>query len=585
MAIRASANKARATGAQADQGRQEQVLVTIVRILLALALAVPFVVMGGWLTETVYPYVVGKALFFRLVVEAAFAVWLYLLIRYPAYRLPRSWLLVSLMGYMVVALAASFAGVSLTHSLWSNYERMEGWITLGHLTMFALMLASVLRRFRHWQTVLNINLLAGLVVGLLGLFEVAGGEERRLSVTFGNPAFLASYAAVNLFIASAFLSHSLASPGGTGSPDTASASQALMRSFWVAVIGLDLLMLNYSGTRGAMVGLAVGIAMILVAGALWSERRILKMSCAAVLLALVALAAMVLLIRQGTISVNATQASPTLQRFIDLTPESFAVRSRLSSIDVGLEAFTARPVLGWGPENYGTAYDSHVDGEAAAGLFRFDRAHNRIVEELVVAGTIGLAAYAAVWSCLTWLFVTRIRALPLDRRLFTMFIGAGMAAYFVQNLFLFDTPAASVQLYLLLGFALYMGSVSASAVFAPRAGPADHRESRPDSPSSHGKRSDHDGACAICAGGAHLRRVSISVLRRGGRPLCRGQKYLCRPEQIAHRAGTLSRIQRRRLRLALSLKRDGAEVCRRPYRQLGEPLRPRALNGARDCGA
>ena len=530
MAPNASSNKARAIGAQTGYGRQEQVLVTIVRVLLALALAAPLVVMGGWLTETSFPFIVGKAIFFRFVVEAAFVIWLYLLIQYPVYRLPRSWLLVSLLVYLVVALAASFAGISLTRSLWSTYERMEGWITLGHLTMFALMLASVLRTFHHWQTVLNINILAGLVVGLLGLYEVAGGEEQRLSVTFGNPSFLASYVVVNLFIASAFLSHYLASFQESGAADTTSWPKALMLFFWVAAICLDLLMLNYSGTRGALVGLVVGAGMLLAAGFLWSEKRILKMFCAAVLISLIALAAVLLLIRQGAITVNVTQSSPTLQRLIDVTPESPAVRSRLNSIYVGLEAFVERPVLGWGPANYGTAYESHVDGEAAVNLLIFDHAHNRIVEELVVTGVIGLAAYAAVWLCLIWIFVFKTKSLPFAQRLFMVLVGAGMAAYFVQNLFLFDTPAASVQYYLLLGFALYMTSVPGLGFIRPGAGSADHRESRSDSPSSHGERSDHDGACAICADGTHLSHDSVSVLPRGGWPLCRGQKHLYRPE-------------------------------------------------------
>ena len=157
----------------------EKTLVTTIRVALALALAVPFVVMAGALPDTLYPHILGKALYFRLVVELAFAAWLYLIIRYPAYRLPRSWLLVALVAYLLVTLAASFTGVSLSRSIWSNYERMQGWVSLAHYTAFALMLASVLRSFGHWWVMLNINLLAGFVVGLLGIYELATGGRRR----------------------------------------------------------------------------------------------------------------------------------------------------------------------------------------------------------------------------------------------------------------------------------------------------------------------------------------------------------------------------------------------------------------------
>ena len=464
---RIAAKRRSAAGAHTEPGPAEKTLVATVRSALVLALAVPVIVMGGWLPDVLYPYIVGKALYFRLMIELALAPWLFLIICYPAYRPLRSWLLACLTIYLLVTLLASFAGVSPTRSLWSNYERMQGWFSLAHYMLFALMLASVIRTFRHWRIVLNINLFTGLVVGLLGLYEIATGSGQRLDVTFGNPSFLASYALVNSFIAAAFLAQSLAAGSApvNGKPvkTTTDVSQSLMRSFWVAVICLDLLMLNYSGTRGATVGLAAGIVIVLAACALCGEKRTLRMTSTCLAIGLLALLAGTLLLRNTPIVTGVAQSSPTLERFIHITSEASAVRSRISSTEVGLEAFSERPLLGWGPENYAAAYDSHVDGEAAASLFAFDQAHNRIVEEFVMAGVIGLASYAAIWLCIGWLLVGKIRHLPLDGRLFAIFVGATFAAHFVQNLFLFDTPAASVQLYLLFGFALYFARVPVSS--------------------------------------------------------------------------------------------------------------------------
>ena len=229
----------------------ETALPIIVRTALALALATPLMALGGWLPDAIFPHVVGKALYFRLWTEIAFAAWVLLIIRYPAYRLPRSWLLIALLVYLGVALAASFAGVSLARSLWSNYERMQGWIGLAHYTAFALMAASILRSSRHWEAALNLNLLVGLLVGLLGLYETTFGTDERVGGTFGNPSFLASYALVNSLIAGGFLARSLAAAAGPDHDDKAVLTESLMRSFWVMVICLDLLMLAQSGTRGA----------------------------------------------------------------------------------------------------------------------------------------------------------------------------------------------------------------------------------------------------------------------------------------------------------------------------------------------
>ncbi len=448
----------------------EKTLVTTIRVALAFALAVPFVVMAGALPDTLYPHILGKALYFRLVVELAFAAWLYLIIRYPAYRLPRSWLLVALVAYLLVALAASFTGVSLSRSIWSSYERMQGWVSLAHYTVFALMLASVLRSFGHWWVMLNVNLLAGFVVGLLGIYELATGDDaERMRGTFGNSTFLASYTLVNAFIAAAFLAHSLAARRNPRTGESESLpnvlSPALMRSFWVVVLCLDLLVMDQTATRGATVGLATGIALILVACVIRGESRALRVVCLSAVIGIPMFVALPFLLRDNPIVVGLAQSSPTLERFIFSTPEHPSLRSRIFSAEIGMEAFTEKPMLGWGPENYYAAYDTRVNGEAAVNLERFDQAHNRIVEELVTTGGIGLAAYLAVWLCLGWLFVAKIRRLPLDGWLFAMAIGSGFVGYFVQNLFLFDTPGPTVQLYLLIGFSLYLGSAPVASAF------------------------------------------------------------------------------------------------------------------------
>ena len=464
----------------------ENALVVTVRVTLALALVMPLVALGGWRPDAIYPHVVGKALYFRFFTEVAFAVWLYLVLRYPAYRLPRTWLLATILAYLAVALLSSFAGVSLTRSLWSNYERMGGWIGLAHYTAFALMAASVLRTFRHWETLLNVNLLVGLVLGLLGLFEIASGRGARLGLTFGNPSFMASFVLVNAFIAAALLARSLARTPRPDPDDAAVIRLSLMRSLWVAVIVLDLLLLSQSGTRGATVGLASGTLFVLAAGAIWGERRRLRAACAVLAIGALLLGAGLLALRTSPLVTAAASLSPTISRLAAVTPEISAVQSRLAAVRYGLDGFAERPILGWGPENFYAAYDAHVDGEASARLYRFDRAHNRIVEELVTTGVLGILAFGALWCCLGWALVSRIRRMTFADRVFTALIMAAFGGYFVQNLFLFDTPGNSVQLYLLMGFVLFLGGRPISSeleeqsvqtegrlrAFVPRSAPA-----------------------------------------------------------------------------------------------------------------
>ena len=446
----------------------ERALVRLVQGTLALALVTPLVVTGGWLPDFLYPHVFGKAVYFRLMVEVAFALWLVLIVQFPSYRPRRSWLIHLILAYMVVSLLATFAGVSPTHSLWSNYERMQGWIGLAHYTMFAMLSAAVLRTLGQWKTVLNLNLLVGLLVGLLGLYDIATGGSQRLSVTFGNPSFLASYALVNAFVAAALLAHSFArdrNEDRNPSDDPSSEVRlALMRSFWIAVVCLDLTLLNYSGTRGAVVGLISGVAVVAVACGLWGGGRRLQIACVVCLLGILALVTSVMFFRGSLIPSGVAGSSPTFSRIIEFNPESTAVRSRVNSVNVGLKAFNERPTWGWGPENYAAAYDSHLYGEAAVQLARFDQAHNRVVEELVTTGIVGFTFYMAIWLCLGWLVISRARTFEPRGRWFVIFIGGAFTAHFVQNLFLFDTPASSVQLYLLIGLALFLAGAPATSL-------------------------------------------------------------------------------------------------------------------------
>ena len=473
----------------------EKPLANTIRVALVLVLAAPLIVMADPLPSTIFPYVVGKAVYTRLLIELSFALWLVLVLWHPSYRLPRSRLVWLLAIYVAVVLIASLMGVSVQRSLWSTYERMQGWVGLIHYAAFTVMLASVFRTFRSWYTVLNVNLLVGLALGLLGLSQMAGldllhylTDARRISITLGNATYVGAYMLVNALIAAAFLAHSLATArarpaesshrverrsrrGRRQQAESQRPSWAsfdvLMRAFWISVILLDLLMLYQSGTRGAIVGLAAGVGLFVVAYILWGKLRPVRTASIALAMAGLVLVAAFLLVRNTEAFERVAESSFTLQRLASLGPEDRSVRSRWTSTQMGLQGFADRPVLGWGPENYTVAYDRHLTerGAVDSSLLTFDQAHNRVIEEMVTTGTLGLAAYLALWLVMAWILARRIRELQPDAQLFAMLIGSALAGYFVQNLLLFDTPGTVVQLHLLIGFVLYLGSTPVEALF------------------------------------------------------------------------------------------------------------------------
>ena len=124
----------RAANASSRDGIGDLLLWTVKAGLL-LVLVTPLLITP----ETLFPYVVGKALAIRTAIDLTFAAWLLLIIYYPRHRPAWSWVLAAFGLWLLVALITSYTGVSPTRSLWSNFERMQGVIDRAHWFAFILM--------------------------------------------------------------------------------------------------------------------------------------------------------------------------------------------------------------------------------------------------------------------------------------------------------------------------------------------------------------------------------------------------------------------------------------------------------------
>src|SRR5437867_4469658 len=80
-----------------------------------------------------FPFIVGKNFTFRILVEVMLGAWVFLMFLDATYRPKFSWVLVAALAFLAVLALADFTGVNPYRSFWSNYERMEGLITLIHL--------------------------------------------------------------------------------------------------------------------------------------------------------------------------------------------------------------------------------------------------------------------------------------------------------------------------------------------------------------------------------------------------------------------------------------------------------------------
>lgn len=449
-----------------------------VRVGVMLIALMPLIVSGG----TLFPYIVGKAIYARVVIELTFALWLLLIFYYPQHRLPRSWILAAFGLWLVVSLLAAFTGVSLTRSLWSTYERMQGVVDLAHWFAFTLVAASMFRRFAHWRLLFTVSLLVCTAVVVVGISQYYGVSDlglpthttNRLESTLGNPTYVSAYIIINTLISLGLIVYSLideternrrgaATEGGLPrrrrQSDEGRASSSsfdwlpLLQVFWMSSIMLNLWALWLTGTRATLSTLVAVAVIFSIPYLIWGHVRIVRLLCVAIAgIAAVALGLFALL-RMGFVLPPDIRDNPTIERISTTGLEDPSIGGRVGAMSAGYSAFLARPILGWGPENFITVWGRYAL-DASSNRELFDHAHNKLVEEIATKGILGLASYLLLcFAIARALFLAVMRNLGYEQVALLLFAMA-MLAYFIQNLSLFDTPITLMQFCMLTAFAV-----------------------------------------------------------------------------------------------------------------------------------
>ena len=456
-----------------------RLLLWAVRLGVILVAATPLIVSS----DTIYPFVIGKAIYARIVIEITFALWLPLIIYYPRYRLPRSWVAIAFVAWLLASLAAALMGVSVNRSLWSTYERMLGLFDIVHWFAFALMAASVFRSIAHWRLLLSAHLAVCLIVTLMGIAQYYGAVstnylvaiDERIASTIGNPTFLAAYLTFNILIALILIAQSLADnppDNRQAQPAAATRSQRRRRrsetasaagvsprtlimalqTFWLASLILNIWVLWLTGTRGGIVALVAAAIAFCVPYLMWGKLKPVLIGCGAILSIIAAFMLLFMAVRADVLP-PLGQSQKMIERISSIGLDDGSVSDRVIASIAGYNAFTERPILGWGPQNFLVAWGKHA--EEPSPYFRyFDQAHNRVVEEMTGKGAIGLAAFLFIWAAMARAVILLARRTEGYDQLAVGIVGAAMAAYFVHSLFLFDTAVTLMYFGLFAALAI-----------------------------------------------------------------------------------------------------------------------------------
>ncbi len=402
-----------------------------------------------FLPIVIFPFVFSKLVAFQILIGLTFPAYLILAWLEPRYR-PRSHLLyTAILAYFVaVGLSVAFS-VDPFRSWWGNQERMNGLFTLLHFLAWLTMAVGTLHSWPQWRRLLNYQIVISVVMALVALMQKVKPDlllfpaGSRVGGLLDNPIYMGAYQIFNLSFLALLAFKS---------------SSRDARWWYLAFAVIDFGAFLATGSRGALVGLAVGLAAFAGYYVFFSKNKKARYG----IVGLVAVAFSCYGLLFAFRDTKFVQGLP-VARLLNFTETA---DTRLIAWRIAWQGFVDRPLTGWGMDTFHILFNLKYNPYSLRyGQYEtwFDRSHNTVLDVLSMTGIFGFVTFA--WIFLS-LFISNWKAfrkgwidLPISAILFALPI-----AYFVQNLFVFDHPAAFSMSYLL--FALVIAATQGEFVGA-----------------------------------------------------------------------------------------------------------------------
>jgi len=406
---------------------------------------------GNILPSMFFPFITGKNFAFRFLIEILLALYVILAIREPKYRPTSSWILFAVGGFVAWMGVATIFSVDPIKSFWSNFERMEGYVTLLHYFALFIIAGAMFTAEKWWDKFFQVAVSSGVLMAIYSLlqafhlFGLAPSSQSgpRADGTFGNATYLAVY-----MLISAFLTLFMMAKIAGGGKDEIRRSRGLLTFYAIALV-LETLGLFFTETRGAALGLVGGLiiaALYIVVRGRGGEWALLRKLSIGVLAAVVVFTGLFFAFKDTSVVRN----TPMLGRLASISLNDPTTMSRFSHIwPMAVEGAMERPVTGWGQENFSFVFNEHYAPEMYNQEQWFDRAHNQFLDWLVAGGIPAFLLYLSLYV-LAALAVIRSRTLSVAEA--AVLVGL-IAAYAFNNLFVFDNLLSGIYFFIILAFA------------------------------------------------------------------------------------------------------------------------------------
>ncbi len=425
------------------------ILLKLIKFGIGFILFIPLYVGGSFF----FPFIFPKIWLFQLVTEIIFFFYVILAISDSRFRPKFNWVLKAVILLTLILIITSFIGVDAFRSFWGNTERMSGVIAWFHFVAFAIILSGVLsaqggsasggKTEKEWRNFFGVAVVVSIFEFFYVLAQYFGASWVWLpgsqAGTIGNTDLIASYAIFSAFFALYLWKGLNIDFRNRGIFDFG--NQYFPRWLWAMAFFLNIGTLFLASSRGAILGFGAGLFIYSILSA-WKNPKTLKIW--GIIISILILSYVILFLSRNS---DFVKNSVQLNRLANVSLESDTVRQRFTEWGIAREAFKARPIFGWGPNNYLYLHNAFLNPKVyELRETNFDRAHNAYLDYASMSGTIGLLGYLFLIAILFWVFFKN-----------KLWVLASLTiAYAVQSFFVFDSPASYIALFLTIGFAMHV---------------------------------------------------------------------------------------------------------------------------------
>lgn len=396
----------------------------------------------------IFPFVFSKLVFFQILIGLTFPAYIALAWMDPEYRPPKSILYTSILAYFVALLISTIFSVDPFRSWWGNQERMNGLFTMLHFLAWLTMAIGLLKQWTGWRRLLNYEICLSVFMALVTILQkpfpklLVFEAGTRVGGLLDNPIYMGVYQMFNLsFLAMLFLK----------------TERKALRWLYIGAAAINTVAFFLTQSRGAFFGLAAMIGIFALYYAVFTKSHRARFSILGGALGFFGLYVLAYIFR-GTAFIN---QNPILGRLTNLNATT---DTRLIAWDIAWKGFLERPLTGWGFDAFHILFNLKYNPKSLEFSYYetwFDRAHNTIMDIISMTGIFGFITYMAIFVSI-FVLVWKARKkgwidLPIAAILTALPVG-----YFLQNLFVFDHPAAFSMSYLL--FALVIAATRPSFI-------------------------------------------------------------------------------------------------------------------------